>query len=147
MAHQQESFYPFSSQQSLSCFLSCMVKRSNPKPHGSDSSPSCRIPTPPKPRGPLLVWLPCLGLNPSTSLPLQLHFWLLLQSVTPASIPVFFPLYWAARVSLGKCGPMAWSQHSPSCHAGAVTRGSCLPVTSWVEVTPIPLAQSLATAI
>ena len=26
-------------------------------------------------------------------------------------------------------------------------RGSCLPVTSWVEVTPIPLTQSMATAI
>ena len=31
-----------------------------------------------------------------------------------------------------------WSQSSPISHAGAVTRGSCLPVKSWVEVTPIP---------
>ena len=55
-------------------------------------------PTLPKQRGSLLllrqncvglsqVWLPCLGLNPSTSLPLQPHFPLLPQSVTPASIP------------------------------------------------------------
>ena len=59
------------------------------------------------------------------------------------------PLYWAAIVSLGRCGPMAWSQSSPSSHtgAGSVTRGSCLLVTSWVEVTSIPLAQSMATAI
>ena len=28
-----------------------------------------------------------------------------------------------------------------------VTRGSCFPVRSWVEVTPIPLAQSIATAV
>ena len=92
------------------------------------------------------LWLLHLGLNPSAHLPLQPHFRLLLQSVTPASIPVFFQLYWAAVVSLGRCGPMAGSQSSPSSHAGAVTRGSCLPVTSWVEVTPIPLAQSMATA-
>ena len=60
---------------------------------------------------------------------------------------LFFQLYWAAIVSLGRCGPKAWSQSSPSSHAGAVTRGSGLPVTSWVEVTPIPLAQSMPTAI
>ena len=89
------------------------------------------------------VWLPRLGLNPSASLPLQPHFRLLLQSVTPASIPVSFQLYWAAIVSLGRYGPMAWSQFSPSSHTGSVTRGSCFPVTSWVEVTPIPLAQSI----
>ena len=124
MAHQQESFLPFSSRQSLSCFLSQVAKRSNPKPRGPDSRPSLGVPTPPKPRGPnllcqscvvlswhgyhgvptqpkphgpkptlpkprgpLLARLPCLGLNPSTSLPLQPHFQLLLQSVTPASIP------------------------------------------------------------
>ena len=94
-----------------------------------------------------LLWLPHLGLNPSTHLPLQPHFRLLLQSATPASIPVFFQLYWAAIISLGRCGPMAWSQSSPSSHAGPVTRGSCFPVPPWVEVTPISLAQSMATAI
>ena len=40
-----------------------------------------------------LLWLPCLGLNPRAHLPLQSHFQLLLQSVTPASIPVFFQLF------------------------------------------------------
>ena len=93
------------------------------------------------------LWLPGLGLNPSTHLPLQPHFRLLLQSATPASIPVFFQLYWAAIVSLGRCGPMAWSQSSPSSPTGPVTRGSCFPVPSWVEFGPIPLAQSRATAI
>ena len=93
------------------------------------------------------LWLPRLGLNPSAYLPLQPHFRLLLQSATPASIPVFFQLYWAAIVSLGRCGPMAWSQSSPGSHAGPVTRGSCFPVPSWVEATPISLAQSRATAI
>ena len=95
----------------------------------------------------LSLWLPSLGLNPSAHLPLQPHFRLLLQSVTPASIPIFFQLYWAAIVSLGRCGPMVWSQSSPSSHAGPVTRGSCFPVPSWVEVTPISLAQSRTTAI
>ena len=160
MAHQQESFLPFSSQQSLSCCLSRVAKRSPPKPRGP-------LPFPSEPHGPLFpfirtawtsiyllqnlvvlpLWLPRLGLNPSAHLPLQPHFRLLLQSVTPASIPVFFQLYWAARVSLGRCGPMVWSQSSPSSHAGPVTRGSCFPDPSWVEFAPIPLAQSRATAI
>ena len=100
-----------------------------------------------EPCGLLSLWLPRLGLNSSAHLPLQPHFRLLLQSATPASIPVFFQLYWAAIVSLGRCGPMAWSQSSLSSHAGPVTRGSCFPVPSWVEVTPISLAQSRATAI
>ena len=60
---------------------------------------------------------------------------------------LFFQLYWAAIVSLGRCGPMAWSQSSLNSHASSVTRGSCFPVTSWVEVTPSSLAQSMATAI
>ena len=49
-------------------------------------------------------------------------------------------LYCAAIVSLGRRGPMAWSQSSPSSHTGPVTRGSCFSVPPWVEVTPIPLA-------
>ena len=46
MAHQQESFLPFSSWQSLSCCLSRVAKRSTPKPYGPLYSPS-------EPRGPL----------------------------------------------------------------------------------------------
>ena len=45
MAHQQESFLPFSSRQSLSCCLSRLAKRSTPKPRGPLYSP-------PKPCGP-----------------------------------------------------------------------------------------------
>ena len=159
MAHQQESFLPFSSQQSLSCCLSCVAKRSTPKLHGPLYSPSelCGLlftseprgplPFPSEPRGPPSLWLLRIGLNPSSHLPLQPHFRLLLQSVTPASIPVFFQLYWAAKISLGRCGPMAWSQLSPSSHAGPVTRESCFPVQSWVDFAPIPLAQSMGTAM
>ena len=40
MAHQQESFLPFSSRQSLSCCLSRVAKRSTPKPRGPLYSPS-----------------------------------------------------------------------------------------------------------
>ena len=111
------------------------------------SEPHGPLPFPSEPCSSLSLWLPPLGLNPSAHLPLQPHFRLLLQSVTPASIPVFFQLYWAAIVSLGRCGPMAWSQSSPSSHAGPVTRGSCFPVPSWVKFAPIPLAQSKGTAI
>ena len=168
-AHQQESFLPFSSRQSLllpkprgkkehskttwSSLLSFRTVWSflfTPDPRGSlpfTLEPHGPLPFPSEPCSSLSLWLPPLGLNPSAHLPLQPHFRLLLQSVTPASIPVFFQLYWAAIVSLGRCGPMAWSQLSPSSHAGPVTRGSCLPVPPWVEVTPISLAQSMATAI
>ena len=104
---------------------------SPPKPHGPLSSPS-------EPRGPPSLRLPCLGLKPTASLPLQPHFQPLPQSVTPASIPIFSQLYWAAIVSLGRCGLMAWSQSSPSSHTGAVTRGSCFPVTSCVKSLPSP---------
>ena len=38
--HQQESFLPFSSRQSLSCCLSRVAKRSTPRPHGPLYSPS-----------------------------------------------------------------------------------------------------------
>ena len=58
------------------------------------SEPHCLLSSPPKPYGPPpSLWLPRLGLNPSAHLPLQPHFRLLLQSVTPASIPVFFQLF------------------------------------------------------
>ena len=48
MAHQQESFLPFSSRQSLSCCLSRMSKRSTPKPRGP-------LPFPSEPHGPLFT--------------------------------------------------------------------------------------------
>ena len=55
MAHQQESFLPFSSRQSLSCYLSHVAKRSTLKPHGplySPSEPHGPLPFPSEPRGP-----------------------------------------------------------------------------------------------
>ena len=150
-AHQQESFLPFSSLQSLSCCLRRVAKRSTPKP-------SCPLSSPPKSRGPLSS--PPKSRDPLPSSPkphgppsgmaaspwFKSHH----QSSSAAPFPtpptisytcqhtLFFKLYWAAIVSPGRCGPMAWSQSSPSSHAGPVTRGSCLPVTSWVEITPIP---------
>ena len=148
MVHQQESFLPFSSRQSLSCCLSFMAKRStpnhvvlsSPKPHGPPSS-SLKL------HGLLSLWLLCLGFKSQRQSSSAAPF------PTPPTIShtcqhsLFFQLYWASIVSLGRCGPMAWSQSSPSSHMGPVTRGSCFPVTSWVEVTPISLAQSRATAI
>ena len=116
-------------------------KGATQSPPGPDSCPSGVVsPFSVKSMWSSLVWLPLLGLglNSSACLPLQSHFLLLLQSVTPASIPVFFQLYWAAIVSLGRCGPMGWSQSSPRSHTGAVTRGSCFPVTSWVKSLPSP---------
>ena len=107
MAHQQESFHPFSSRQSLSCFLSHVAKGSNPKLCGPNSLSSCLVLTfcqshvaPEKTHGPKkrhAKWMRCVGLN----LPLQPHFQLLPQLATAASIP-------------RRCGPMVWSQLSPS---------------------------------
>ena len=44
----------------------------------------------------------------------------------------------------GQVWPPGKSQSSASFNAGAIPRGSCLPVTSWFELTPIPLAHSVA---
>ena len=130
-------FHPFSSRQSLSCFLSHVAKGSTPKPHGpvtkaAWSPPSMAARPGFKSQHPSSSAAP-FPTSPTISYTCQ-H-------------SLFFQLYWAAIVSLGRCGPMAWSQSSPSSHTGPVTRGSCFPVLSWVEVTPIPLAQSRAPAI
>ena len=93
------------------------------------------------------VWLPCPGFKSQCQSSSAAPF------PTPPTISytcqhsLFFQPYWAAILSPGRCGPMVWSQSSPSSLAGAATRGSCLPVTSWVEVIPILLGQSTATAI
>ena len=181
MAHQQESFLPFSSQQSLSCCLSRVAKRSTPKPHGPLPFPSephgplftspklpDPLPSPPKPCGPLFPFIrtawtsiyllaseprgsPSMAAAPRLKSQHPSSF--AAPFPTPPTVsytcqhPVFFQLYWAAIVSPGRCGPVAWSQSSPSSHAGPVTRGSCFPVPSWVEFASIPLAQSMATAI
>ena len=127
IAHQQESFLPFSSRQSLSCCLSYVAKGGTPKLIGPNSGPSGVVPT----HSAKAAWSSSTAAAPGfksrASLPPQPHFRLLPQSVTPVSIPVFFQLYWAAIVSLGRCGPMAWSQSSPSSHAGPVTRGELPP--------------------
>ena len=112
---------------------------SPPKPPGP--------PSPSEPRGPLSRMAAAPGFKSQCPSSFAALF------LTPPTISytcqhsLFFQLYWAAIVSLGRCGPMAWSQSSPRSHAGPVTRGSCFPVPSWVEVTPISLAQSRATAI
>ena len=167
---------PLSSWQSLSCCLSRVAKRSIPKPRGPLPCPSEPHGTllfyfrttwtfiyllASEPHGsPIyfraawstlsLLWSRVVYYflqSRMVSSFLPQHLVVLPQSAIPASIPVFFQLYWAAIVSLGRCGPMAWSQSSPSFHAGPVTRGSCFLDQSWVEVTPISLAQSRATAI
>ena len=146
VAHQQEFFHPFSSGQSLSCFLSPVAKRSNPKPRGPDSAQAEGSPLHQS-----HVSFP--GMAATRGFKSQCQSSSAAPFPTPPTIcytcqhSLFSQLYWAVIVSLGRCGPMAWSQSSPSSHAGAVTKESCLPVTSWMEVTSIPLAQSMATAI
>ena len=137
--------------------ISCVTAMGSPLCQSSvvlppfSSPPKSRdpLPSPPKPRGPLSGPLP----DTAPGFKSQHQSFSAAPFLTPPTISytcqhsLFFQLYWAAIVSLDRCGPMARSQSSPSSHTGAATRGSCLPVTSWVEVTPIPLAQSMATAI
>ncbi|KAF6131126.1 hypothetical protein HJG60_008015 [Phyllostomus discolor] len=52
---------------------------------------------------------------------------------------VSFQLYWAAIMSLGRRGPMSWSQSSLSSHSGAVTQGTRPPSYIWVgKLLPFP---------
>ena len=150
VAHQQECFLPFSSRESLSCCLSHVAKANTPKSRDPNLlHQSCVI----------LSLLPQKPHGPSSGTAATTRFKSQSQSSSAAPFPTpptisytcqhshILPLFWAAIVSLGRHGPMAWSQSSPSSHVSAVTRGSCFPVTFWVKVTSIPLAQSMATAI
>ena len=57
---------------------------------------------------------------------------------------IFFQLYWAAIVSPGRCGPVVWSQSSPSSHVVSVTggiasqlyRGLKLIASPWLRARP-----------
>ena len=160
MAHQQESFLLVLFFPAKSLLL--------PKPHGKKEHPKTTwsslftllklhdpLPCLPKPCGPPSSPSEAhgpLSMAAATRFKSQHRSSSAAPFPTPPTISYtcqhsLFFLFWAAIVSLGRCGPMAWSQSSPSFHADSVTRGSCFPVTSWVEVTPIPLAQSMGTAI
>ena len=147
MAHQQESLHAFLSAASLLHSSKQLRQSSESLLYLAFRLPNLHGKARPKAAWFFLSWLPCLSLNPSVSLPLQPHSRILPQLATPDSIPIFFQLYWAAIVSQGRCGSVVRSQSSPSSHTGAVTRRSCISATSWVEVTPIPQVQSMATAI
>ena len=85
MAQQQESFLPFSSQQSLSCCLSHVARRSTPKPRGPLYSPS-------EPRGPFSL--------------LQNHMDLYLSTCFRASwFTPSFGAAWSPPSSPKPCGP------------------------------------------
>ena len=129
------------------------------------------LPSPPKPCDPPIhsrtMWPPIYLLQNHMALFLSpqnlvvLSFWLPhlgFKSQHPSSFAAPFPTpptvsytcqHPRILPALLGChsSPMAWSQSSPSSHAGPVTRGSCFLDPSWVEVTPISLAQSRATAI
>ena len=141
MAHQQESFLPFSSRQSLSCCLSRMAKRSTPKPHGP------LLFTPSELRGPLS------GMTAAPGFKSQCQSSSAAPFLTPPTIsytcqhPHILPALLGCHSKSRQVWPMVWSHSSPSSHAGPVTRGSCFPVPSWVEFAPIPLAQSMGTGI
>ena len=98
MAHQQESFLPFSSRQSLSCCLSRVAKRSTPKPRGPlpfplephgpfftspklpDPDP---LPFPSEPRGTLLFYFRTTGTS------------IYLLASEPRGSPIYFRAAWS----------------------------------------------------
>ena len=96
---------------------------------------------PPKPRGPLCGMAACLSSKsqrqyssaaPFPSLP-TISYTCQHSRIPPALLGCH---------SLGRPGPMARSHSSPSSHPGAVTRGSCLPVTSGLKSLPSPWLQA-----
>ena len=144
-----QSRVPYLRKRSRSLWFRLRVPSAVSPPRGPHSAKAAwsSLSSPPKRHGPLS------GMAAAPGFKFQCQSSSAAPFPTPRTISytcqhfLFFQLYWAAIVTLGRCGPIAWSQSSPSSQAGAVTRGSCLPVTSWVEVTPIALAQSMATAI
>ena len=107
MALQQESFHPFPSCNVSPAFFQTAKRASSASLlRLAFQLPTLRSKGRPKASWFFLSQLPCLGFNRSTNLPLQHHFRLLPQLATPASIPIFFHLFWAAIVSLGRHGPI-----------------------------------------
>ena len=159
MAHQQESFLPFSSRQSLSCCLSRVAKRSTPKPHGPLYSPSeplrplftsephSLLPFPSEPRGSPFPLAAAPGFKSQHQSSSAAPF------PTPPTISYtcqhsrILPALLGCHSKSRQVWPHGMEPIISSSHAGPVTRGSCFPVPSWVEFGPIPLAQSRATAI
>ena len=148
MAHQQESFLPFSSWQSLSCCLSHVAKGSTPKPRGPNFCPSHVIPTySAKAVWSSLVWLPHLGFKSPR------------QSSSAAPFPTpptvgytglhsyILPALLGCHSKSRQAWPHGMEPIISTLSRRPCTRGSYFPVPSWVEFTPISLAQSMATAI
>ena len=118
--------------------------------HGSQHHQLCRhhgVPTLPKPCGPLSCMAATPGLKSQHQSSSAAPF------LTPPTISYtcqrsrILPALLGCHSKSRQAWPHGVSQSSASSHTGAVTRGNCFPVTSWVEVTPIPLAGSMATAI
>ena len=163
MVHQQESFLSFSSWQSLH-----MATRSTLKPHGPLSSPcqSCKIfsllpktlwpsSTTMEPRGLFFTSEP-----PGLFLPMAAgpRFKSQHQSSSAAPFltsptisytcqhPRILPALLGCQSKSGQVWPHGMEPIFSRLSRRLCSQGSCFPVTSWVEVTPIPLAQSMATA-
>ena len=91
-------------------------------------------------------WLPRLGLNPSTSLPLQPHFWLLPQLATAANIPGRCGLWCGANYLQALLDPITNPYLGPPSWLHPVTRKAvhrilaivCSVEPDWVQIlTPV----------
>ena len=99
------------------------------------------LPKPCGSREPLSAPQNCVDQNPSANLPLQPHFQLLPQSTTPASTPLFSAFFGCQNLSR-KAWPHGMEQtiSEPSRKS---YKGSYLPVTAQVKITPTSLASLL----
>ena len=141
MAHQQDSFHPFSSRQSLSYFLSHMAKWGHPKVAQSQLSPKLCGP----PKKPSMAAMP--------GFKYQRQFSSATPFPTPPTISYTCQHSHILPALLGchSKSRQAWL-HGVEPIFSKLSRRPCNqeelpPLTSWVEVTPIPLAQSMATGI
>ena len=150
MAHQQESFLPFSSRQSLSCCLSCVAKRSTPKPRGP-------LPFPSELHGPPIhsrtVWPPIYFRTAWSSLYFGAVWFTLSMAagprfksqcpssfaapfLTPPTVsytcqhPRILPALLSCHCKSGQVWPHGMEPIISKLSAGPVTRGSCLLVPS-----------------
>ena len=146
-----------------------MAKRSTPKPRGPLYSPS-------EPCGPFphfrTVWsslffsrtawfspFPSEPHGPPRSMAATPRFKSQCPSsfaapfLTPPTVsytcqhPCILPALLGCHSKSGQVWPHGMEPIISKLSAGSVNRGSCFPVTSWVEFTPIPLAQSMPSAI
>ena len=132
-AQQQESFLPFSSRQSLSCCLSRVAKRSTPEPQGPSSS---FLQT----RGALLLYGCCPRFKSQCPSSFAAPFPTPLTISYTSQHPCILLALLGCHSKPGQVWPHGMEPIISKLSRRPCNQGELLP-------SPIPLAQSMATAI